>query len=728
MRNDPPATLAALILLAPAPQEDREMVRRVHAAVHESFVGVEITLRRKSRMERSEIEEEIQDPEVRHLLNLAENRQVLETWGVAVEKNLVLLADPKLLPDDIQRIDLTDTSGERFTGRLVAVGRDHDYLLVQPDPPRDLKPLEFAEWERPALGEYFYVTFADKADGVWHLNVSPYIQTNAPLHPRPEWFCLDLIRRGSVISDRRGATAGIALDQYLWVLPDGHSSFLGRQILSGPRLTDLPRRMQDLSRSLPGAVSRIEFTLRPEKEPAFLPPSEGTGRTVLFGVPVDERGTFFIPQELPRELVRRLEEVSLILEDGRRVPAAFVGSFRPFAGMLVRAQDPSRRPIPLKTPLPPPGRLFFTAFLEDRLGRVVARVEPNRLFRTETGLEGAPRIQLRRRVRPGSFLVDLDGTLLGCVTTDRKEEDPDELAAEAVRGRIPERFYRRALSPDYLRRVLFFSEIAGLLSDPAPHLDPRSQPLTKKEEKRLVWLGVEYQGVTRPLAQALGVQAADLSNDGRRGLVVTVVYPGSPAERAGLREDDLLLSLQPEGDPVPRDLIGESEPLMGPFGRHRGLPPGGPTPWRPARNYLNTMLTEIGAGRKATIEFARGGEKKTVQIVLEYAPTDFESAERYKDEILGITAKELTYEVRWFQRLDPSFPGVVVAKVESGSRAEVAKLQPLSIIYRVNGVDVRDLKHFQELVTSARSLTLTTILYGQTRLVELSREGPPANP
>jgi S1-C subfamily serine protease len=60
--------------------------------------------------------------------------------------------------------------------------------------------------------------------------------------------------------------------------------------------------------------------------------------------------------------------------------------------------------------------------------------------------------------------------------------------------------------------------------------------------------------------------------------------------------------------------------------------------------------------------------------------------------------------------------------VESGSRADVAKLAPLSIIVRVNDVAVRDLAHFRELAGSAKGLTLTTVLYGQTKLVELGRE------
>jgi S1-C subfamily serine protease len=78
--------------------------------------------------------------------------------------------------------------------------------------------------------------------------------------------------------------------------------------------------------------------------------------------------------------------------------------------------------------------------------------------------------------------------------------------------------------------------------------------------------------------------------------------------------------------------------------------------------------------------------------------------------------------VRHFQKLDSGTSGVVVARVESGGKADVAKLQPLSIVTRVNNVTVKSLEHFRELVTSAKSVTLTTIAYGQTKLVELARE------
>jgi hypothetical protein len=40
----------------------------------------------------------------------------------------------------------------------------------------------------------------------------------------------------------------------------------------------------------------------------------------------------------------------------------------------------------------------------------------------------------------------------------------------------------------------------------------------------------------------------------------------------------------------------------------------------------------------------------------------------------------------------------------------------------VNDIPVRDLTHFKALLSTGRSLTLTTVLFGQTKLIELSRD------
>lgn len=704
-------------------QEDREAVRKTFEAVHKSFLGIDVHLRKKTRLEKAELEDEAMDAEGQRLLQLAENDQTLEAWGVAVAKDLILMSERGLKEADVEKIEAVDSTGARFGAKLLAVGRTLDFVLLRPEPARELVPLAFSDWKEPRLGDNFHVTYADRVDNRWHLNISPYIQTNAPLEGGKDWFCIDLMRPGSVVSDKDGATVGVALDQYLWVRADGRSSFLGKAVLADERVGELEKRYDGFRNALAPAVRKIEIVFRADR-PAdrFMPPDEAkAGRASVFGVAIDDQGTLLVPDDLSRDLVRKIEDIR-ILDGGQVLPAAFVGSFRAFGAFLVRAEGLKTRAAILPDGAAfPPGELFFTAGFEDRFGRSRIQIDTNRLFRTERGLAGAARVQPRKRIKPGSFLLDFEGRVVGCATSDRKEEDLDEVAMEASRERYAMDRYRGGYGQDHLRRLVFFSEIKDVLANPAAHFDPRAVPMTKKEEKRLVWLGVEYQEVSKPVAEALGIQERDLTNDGRRGLLVMEIYAGSPARKASLRTDDVLLSVQPEGEAAARDLVAEQD-RFGMAGRMGGLRDRGGPPWKPVRNYLSTMLTEIGAAKKAVFEVLRGKQKLKLTVPLEFAPVDFETAERHKDDALGFTVKELTYEVRHFQKLDPAVTGAVVVRVESGGKADIAKLPPLSIITRVNDVPVRDLAHFREMTAPSKSVTLTTLSLGQTKLVELSRD------
>jgi S1-C subfamily serine protease len=194
--------------------------------------------------------------------------------------------------------------------------------------------------------------------------------------------------------------------------------------------------------------------------------------------------------------------------------------------------------------------------------------------------------------------------------------------------------------------------------------------------------------------------------------MVTELYAGSPAAKAGLQVDDILLSVQPEGESA-RDLVAEVDRFSFSRGMFADRGRGNQPPWKPTKNYLTSILTEIGATKKVTFDVLRGKEKRKVSIALEYAPTDYETAERYKDDALGLTVKELTYEVRHFQKLEPGVAGVTVAKVESGSKADVAKLPPRRSSSGSTTSRSKDLAHFRELAASAKGLTLTTVLFGR---------------
>jgi hypothetical protein len=730
MRNSVAAALLALLALSPveglaAPlpaQEDREAVRRAYEAVRPSMIAVDLVLKKKTRLEKADLDEESLDAEAQRQMNLAEQELPLETWGVAVAKDLIVMADRGLRPGDVEKIECVDAKGNRFEATMISVLANHDGVLLKPAAGRELVPLAFEGEPSPfPLGSTFHATYADRADGRWQLNVSPYIMTNAPLVDGKDWHCIDAIRPGSVIGDAKGNPVGVALDQNLWILADGRSSFPGKALLADERIDDLEARAARIRQALPASVKRVEISLRADRaQDRYAPADDGrAGRLTVFGVAVDDKGTLLVPESLTRDQVRKIEDLS-VNDGGKLIPATFLGSFKAFAGFLVRAEGlkaPSALALDAKPPAP--GRILLAASFDDRFGASRIRIRANRLFRTERGIGGADRLRPRSRIGTGSFLLDLDGRIGGFATLDRKEEDLDELALEGS-DRSGYGRYRPSYTPEHLRRLVYGSEIAGLLANPAPHFDPKAVPMTKRDEKRLVWLGVEYQEFSKPLAEALKVQDRELTNDGRRGLLVTELYADSPAARAGMKLDDVLLSVKEEGGEA-RDLAAEPDRYGGMRGRYD--PRGGPAaPWKPTKNYLTALLTEIGAGKKAAFEVLRGGKKQTIALALEQAPLDFETAERHKDDTLGITVKELTYEVRHFQRLEPGTTGVVVTRVESGSRADIGKLQVLSIVVRVNGIAVNDLAHFQELLQAHKSLTLTTVSYGQTRLVELSRE------
>jgi S1-C subfamily serine protease len=67
----------------------------------------------------------------------------------------------------------------------------------------------------------------------------------------------------------------------------------------------------------------------------------------------------------------------------------------------------------------------------------------------------------------------------------------------------------------------------------------------------------------------------------------------------------------------------------------------------------------------------------------------------------------MTYEVvRYFQRPDGD-PGVVISKIEIGSKASTAGLKPFEIITHVNDQPVKSVKEFEQSVKGQQTLRLS---------------------
>ncbi len=192
-------------------------------------------------------------------------------------------------------------------------------------------------------------------------------------------------------------------------------------------------------------------------------------------------------------------------------------------------------------------------------------------------------------------------------------------------------------------------------------------------------LGVRIQDFTPDLAKALGIEGAT-------GAVITQVMPDSAAEAAGLQPGDLIVSV--DG----RTVTGSAD-----------------------------LRSKIGLKRlDQDIEIAviRDGKTLTFQTRLRQGtPIDAGAGGRDIERLSGA-------EVRDMQKGDPLYgevSGIVVTRVDAGSRAARAGLEAGDIILAVNRVPITSVAAFREQLAAIDSALALTIQRGSARIFLLIR-------
>ncbi len=170
------------------------------------------------------------------------------------------------------------------------------------------------------------------------------------------------------------------------------------------------------------------------------------------------------------------------------------------------------------------------------------------------------------------------------------------------------------------------------------------------------WIGVELQDT----------QAVTADGD-PGGVLVSSVAAGSPAEQAGIKTGDLMISF--DGEPVHARFEEE-------------LP------------HVRLLIAKTKVGKEVTVELLRDGEKKTVQLTTaekgKLGGVDVECPR------WGFTVREVTETVAREAKLG-SRRGVLVTGVQVGSPAAQGGLGSRSIVLRVDGKDIIDIEHFQKM-------------------------------
>ena len=229
---------------------------------------------------------------------------------------------------------------------------------------------------------------------------------------------------------------------------------------------------------------------------------------------------------------------------------------------------------------------------------------------------------------------------------------------------------------------------------PADQARPVIDALRRGERVQRGYIGVSLQSIDDGVADALGIPK-------NRGELIRSVTPGGAAERAGIRQGDVVITVN--NRPVTPD---ESLAYI-----VSSLPVGSRAPFEFIRGGRRQTVNVAIAERPTEEELARLSGVETEQEVTEPAESEQTTSQRSTRESLGLTLQTLTPEIARTLRLrDPAIRGVVVAAVASSSDAAAKAIQPGDIVLSIDQRATRTPEEAAAAVQTARSAGRNSVL------------------
>ncbi len=205
------------------------------------------------------------------------------------------------------------------------------------------------------------------------------------------------------------------------------------------------------------------------------------------------------------------------------------------------------------------------------------------------------------------------------------------------------------------------------------------------------WLGVSLDEMTPEIAEGLGI-------GGQEGVLISQVHEGFPAEKAGLKRNDVIVEY--EGEKVSD------------------------------RTKFRLRVADTAPGKRASMVVLREGKRVPVTVTLGERTAEVVAAAARRpapagsDAIEGLIVRDLTADEMAEAQVKS---GVLVTEVAEGSPAAEEDIQPNDIIEEVGGKPAGGVREFGRLLraakTNPKNNTRTAVLLvnrnGETRFVAI---------
>jgi hypothetical protein len=663
---------------------------------------------------------------------LVKEERPAERGGFLIAPNRVYTQDPGLHPRFIKSINV------RFGAQVVAakpvgwpVGQS-GVIYELASPLEGAKPLSF-DPSKP--GPYLGVSYV-KRDATWMTRVGSLRSGVVVAADGRRYVAGD---PGVLVIDRDGVPVTISGSTQLPVDGSWKKPVADWPMLDAAGMADALKNVEALAA---GQILRVTLNFRSPRnagEPRGRwrgggdDESESMTEWNGLGVLTDPQ-TIIILANLQPKITGRLERIRVFSPSGDEWTASFTGTLKNWGAFVARLDSPAPAParmasaditdirdrLLLKAAVTVRGETRTAYFSHDRVSSFFTSYRGHTFPQFDAGGAGDGYSRYYGSGGPEylNFLYTQAGELVGIPMNHREKV--------TVRER-----YGFSGSQTYLVPA---DMVVQMLAAGAAEIDAENRPLTEDEENRLAWLGVEMQGMDPDLARANDVM--DETNGGMSGGIITYLYPDSPAAKAGLKEGDIILRLQVEGHPKPLE-VQVDDPMgfgmMEQFWAQLDRVPEEyfdrlPRPWGSVETALTRSLTDLGFGTPFVADVWRDGKIMQVPMIITQGPAHYDAAARYKSESLGLTVRDLTYEVRRYFQLKNDEPGVIISKVEPGSKASVAGLKPYEIIRTIDDQPVPDVKAFESMVAKGGELRLAVKRMTQGRTVKIKADAPTAAP
>ncbi len=199
------------------------------------------------------------------------------------------------------------------------------------------------------------------------------------------------------------------------------------------------------------------------------------------------------------------------------------------------------------------------------------------------------------------------------------------------------------------------------------------------------WFGVTVQEVTPELAQSLGLASA-------KGALVNEVIKGSPAEKAGVKQGDVIVAI--DGQPVANTAS------------------------------MRFQISEVMPGATMKVKVVRDGRERVIPVVV----GDLSKAQIPEHMVLiqddrflaGATVADLTPASRETLEIPANVKGVAVIEVANNSAASRTGLKPGDIIVSINNAPTRTLQELKKVVDGLKGRKMSLSLYRQGAVMTLT--------